>query len=163
MGSSKVRPMASTLMDPRWWGRVICPKIYRHLFFVWPWLRSVGGDFLRKLGQKLYSSKDSHFLGQYWDCRKYIKKDLQDIICKPLFYIVRPRGFEPPTCGTGIRHSIQLSYGRLLIFLVMWFVHDGGWVADSNAVLRFGTGDIHASFRLFSAKFTDHVDAPFPP
>ena len=25
VGSSKVRPMASTPMDPRWWGRVICP------------------------------------------------------------------------------------------------------------------------------------------
>ena len=32
-----------------------------------------------------------------------------------VFRIVRPGGFEPPTFWSVARHSIQLSYGRIVI------------------------------------------------
>ena len=41
------------------------------------------------------------------------RKGLQTEICKPLILLARPGGFEPPTYGFVVRHSIQLSYGRL--------------------------------------------------
>ena len=32
----------------------------------------------------------------------------------PLNYLVRPKGFEPPISGIGIRCVIQLRHGRIL-------------------------------------------------
>ena len=33
--------------------------------------------------------------------------------CNPSSILARPEGFEPPTHGFEVRHSIQLSYGRV--------------------------------------------------
>ena len=34
----------------------------------------------------------------------------------PIDYLVRPEGLEPPTLGSEVRCSIQLSYGRIQLF-----------------------------------------------
>ena len=34
-------------------------------------------------------------------------------VCNPLKFMVRPAGFEPAAYGFVVRHSIQLSYGRV--------------------------------------------------
>ena len=35
---------------------------------------------------------------------------------QPIDYLVRPEGLEPPTLGSEVRCSIQLSYGRIQLF-----------------------------------------------
>jgi hypothetical protein len=35
---------------------------------------------------------------------------------QPIVYMVRPEGLEPPTLGSEVRCSIQLSYGRIQLF-----------------------------------------------
>jgi hypothetical protein len=40
-------------------------------------------------------------------------KGLQGLICKPLFYMVRPKRFELLTPWFVAKYSIQLSYGRV--------------------------------------------------
>ena len=43
---------------------------------------------------------------------KINKKGLQQLNCKPLFYMVRPKRFELLTPWFVAKYSIQLSYGR---------------------------------------------------
>ena len=42
------------------------------------------------------------------------KKEATAICHNPLILLARPGGLEHPTCGFVVRHSIHLSYGRIL-------------------------------------------------
>ncbi len=44
---------------------------------------------------------------------RQMTKGLQDLICKPLFCMVRPKRFELLTPWFVAKYSIQLSYGRV--------------------------------------------------
>ena len=51
-----------------------------------------------------------------WDIPKMMaqgKKQKGLHFCKPLFCLVRPKGFEPLTPWFVAKYSIQLSYGRI--------------------------------------------------
>jgi hypothetical protein len=52
-----------------------------------------------------------------------IKKGLNDL-AKPFIFMARPARFERATYGFVVRHSIQLSYGRLKFCLFISHSND---------------------------------------
>ncbi len=64
------------------------------------------------------------------------KKGLGRVSAKPLIFLARPARFERATYGFVVRHSIQLSYGRL------W---NGGYLAKSKPIGKRKTPSVDLS------------------
>ena len=58
----------------------------------------------------------------------------------PIDYLVRPEGLEPPTLGSEVRCSIQLSYGRIPLFQALQRKSCQG--RDTSTARSFLTRDI---------------------
>ena len=62
----------------------------------------------RPLFGPLGRAHDENTVTEYRD-KRYFRNELVDV--SPCYITARPRGLEPPTTGSTVRYSNQLSYG----------------------------------------------------
>ena len=68
---------------------------------------------VREYSESWRCEKDTIFLRMHFQMEE--KERARTRIASRLSLVARPEGFEPPASRIGICHSIQLSYGRILL------------------------------------------------
>jgi hypothetical protein len=118
--------------------RIFCPvHVIRLLSRNEPGASSVGGRFTS------HGRADSSLVPRSEDSSWGVRiESVRTLALSHSFHPVRPEGLEPPTSGSVIRRSIQLSYGRIP-------QNDRGW--DRTSILRVWNPALcHLSFTALS-------------